>query len=641
MVTVEYKAFTKGFGVIDVSSAQFFKTNSHISFWVGIVMGIQLAYASPNRSGTMNVNGYVAHFGRRPPEGKDGVTLHGRGIADHHGKIIYSSRSFRYVNLTAKPTRVFREDNFSFWLDPTSPQCEIRKGDRVNLGMAVIQIIKLTPPRASKPSLDTPIRGTLTCKPISCYRCNPTRGCAIVQATSELLYRLRDYTTPHEVLRASVDWLLDLYRGDASGGEMQLNLGSPKAIAIRQLEGSESAWQDAEVPVEKNIDGKRAKVRAALERALSSDNLNTGPSFRFSNDKGTIIGMAAGILEETSRNQGISHAGHMIALQYPSKTQATRDDLCVLHHVAAHISDLLGTIGAAKLRWEHKLEYEAGLAVRGLFHDMRGVCKGASQSLNAINPGQPLPNNQLQHIQESLKILAKHIAKGLSAFQVCSTLNREWIDLKKVGELVLQLLFGDYPVLRDTRNWQVTILGQKNRKLPVVPTDAFAVQRILYNLANNAMHALGDRGGYPRVKRVHILLDTTRRHNLPYARIRVADDGPGMGRGALSTIFDARFSTRRDGHGVGAQVVAEQVRRHRGFIEVASEPDKGTVVGILLPCPVKSKKVNLADPSESWLQPYIGPACREAAVNRCELATLRRRDKQIDEWYKRQGSTKR
>ncbi len=75
-----------------------------------------------------------------------------------------------------------------------------------------------------------------------------------------------------------------------------------------------------------------------------------------------------------------------------------------------------------------------------------------------------------------------------------------------------------------------------------------------------------------------------------------------MSPGVIRKIFDPFFSTKFEGRGLGLAMVIGIVRRHNGAIQVTSEPGRGSVFRVLLPCSpeaVDQAREQAAEP-EPW-----------------------------------------
>jgi signal transduction histidine kinase len=51
----------------------------------------------------------------------------------------------------------------------------------------------------------------------------------------------------------------------------------------------------------------------------------------------------------------------------------------------------------------------------------------------------------------------------------------------------------------------------------------------------------------------------------------------------LERIFEPFVTTREDGTGLGLSISKQIVERHRGYIEVESQPDVGSTFTVVLP----------------------------------------------------------
>jgi CheY-like chemotaxis protein len=110
------------------------------------------------------------------------------------------------------------------------------------------------------------------------------------------------------------------------------------------------------------------------------------------------------------------------------------------------------------------------------------------------------------------------------------------------------------------------------------------------NLATNARDAMPYSGALSISTRVFEMGEGfVRAHGFGkpgmYARIEVSDTGAGMDERTRKKIFEPFFTTKGPGKGtgLGLPIAYSIVKQHDGFIDVSSEPGKGTTFRIHLP----------------------------------------------------------
>jgi signal transduction histidine kinase len=111
--------------------------------------------------------------------------------------------------------------------------------------------------------------------------------------------------------------------------------------------------------------------------------------------------------------------------------------------------------------------------------------------------------------------------------------------------------------------------------LPHVLLDRETFQAVLFNLAINAQQAMPGGGQLvvrTRPVRGGVALD-------------LIDTGGGMDEETMSHIFEAFYSTKPSGSGLGLPTAKKIVEAHGGRILVQSEPGRGTMFTIALPTP--------------------------------------------------------
>jgi two-component system, NtrC family, nitrogen regulation sensor histidine kinase NtrY len=124
-----------------------------------------------------------------------------------------------------------------------------------------------------------------------------------------------------------------------------------------------------------------------------------------------------------------------------------------------------------------------------------------------------------------------------------------------------------------------------DRSLPQVRLDAEQIRRVVINLVDNAVEALGGSaaGARPDGSAPTIVVETMHDHGNGVARIVVSDNGPGIPAADRDKLFMPYYSTKRRGSGLGLAIVRRIIVEHGGSIEAADNDPAGTRFVIELP----------------------------------------------------------
>ena len=136
--------------------------------------------------------------------------------------------------------------------------------------------------------------------------------------------------------------------------------------------------------------------------------------------------------------------------------------------------------------------------------------------------------------------------------------------------------------------------------------DTGQLEQVLMNLATNARDVM-PRGGKLTISTSLVEIDDAfiRTHGYgepgTFALVSVSDTGIGMNQMTAEKIFEPFFTTKETGKGtgLGLAMVYGIVKQHDGFINVQSEPGKGTTFNIYLPV-IKLQIVPVNSPSEQF-----------------------------------------
>ncbi|MFH1417765.1 MAG: HAMP domain-containing sensor histidine kinase [Planctomycetota bacterium] len=166
---------------------------------------------------------------------------------------------------------------------------------------------------------------------------------------------------------------------------------------------------------------------------------------------------------------------------------------------------------------------------------------------------------------------ANHLERILQEFMQCvgkRELRRSPVDLNQlVGDLV------DF--YRPQAEAHDIVLRLAASKEPLtVKVDQNVLKQALLNLLINAQQAMPEGG------EVYVHLT---QHSGTVARIDVIDCGPGIPESQRERIFQAYYSTKKGGSGLGLATTRQIIREHGGRIHLHSEPPQGSCFTILLP----------------------------------------------------------
>ena len=186
---------------------------------------------------------------------------------------------------------------------------------------------------------------------------------------------------------------------------------------------------------------------------------------------------------------------------------------------------------------------------------LSGVVVSAETALLWLQGDQP-------NIPEAQKALTRIVRDGNRAgevFRRIRTLIKKappQKDSLDINDLILEII--GLTQGEAARN-RVQILTRLEDGLPPIEGDRVQLQQVTLNLIMNALEAIGDRDAGPR----EILISTaaTPSRNV---HVRVQDSGPGIDPANLERIFDAFYTTKANGLGLGLSICRSIIEAHGG-----------------------------------------------------------------------------
>lgn len=126
--------------------------------------------------------------------------------------------------------------------------------------------------------------------------------------------------------------------------------------------------------------------------------------------------------------------------------------------------------------------------------------------------------------------------------------------------------------------------------------DKNQIAQVIDNIVINAQQAMPN-GGFIEVAVRNLSVEEGEYPSLSkgrYVKVSIKDGGIGMPKDVMPRIFDPFYTTKTKGHGLGLATCYSIVSRHGGWIDVESEPGRGSTFYVYLPAATESVAVNSA-----------------------------------------------
>ncbi len=228
-----------------------------------------------------------------------------------------------------------------------------------------------------------------------------------------------------------------------------------------------------------------------------------------------------------------------------------------------------------------------GQLAGGVAHDFRNQLTIIQGFASMLLDRSKVNKEDRKHVEEILKAVRRSaaITDQLLIFSRKESIHLEAVDLtesvKDMSRLLPQMVGEDIRLL---------IIPSPNACW--VNVDPGLFQQAIINMVVNARQAMPDGGGGTlTVETDSVELDQQALRGSPnaspgtYAVVTISDTGTGMDAKTLEHIFDPFFTTKEvgKGTGMGLAMVYGFVTSSKGFIQVDSEPDRGSTFRLYFP----------------------------------------------------------
>lgn len=148
----------------------------------------------------------------------------------------------------------------------------------------------------------------------------------------------------------------------------------------------------------------------------------------------------------------------------------------------------------------------------------------------------------------------------------------EPIDMNEIASEVIAL------ALSDLQRAHVSVVTEFGKDLPRVAGARVQLQQVIMNLLRNAIEALAGVNDGPKQ-----IIVKTQADPPGEVQVSVSDDGVGFGSQEIERIFDAFYTTKPDGMGIGLSVSRSIVENHNGRLWAKANKVHGATVAFAVP----------------------------------------------------------
>ncbi len=219
-----------------------------------------------------------------------------------------------------------------------------------------------------------------------------------------------------------------------------------------------------------------------------------------------------------------------------------------------------------------------GVLAGGIAHDFNNILTAVMGNLALAQLDIPPDNRAAASLRSAEKaaLRARDLTQQLLTFAKGGEPVRAAIQLESVvREMTTFALHGS----------QVKAHFEMSPDLWTADADKGQIGRVVQNLVINAVQAM-PRGGTLHISArndPHAGLNQPGLAPGKYLQIAITDTGEGISPENVARIFDPYFTTKQTGTGLGLAAVYSIIKKHRGHIEVESQPGQGTTFRFWLP----------------------------------------------------------
>ena len=286
---------------------------------------------------------------------------------------------------------------------------------------------------------------------------------------------------------------------------------------------------------------------AAFKRATESRDVNL--AYRIITSSGNVkhVHAVAHVMENVDRRPVF-----IGALQDVTERKAAEEALNRARSELAHVARV-STVSALTASIAHEVN-----------QPLSGIITNAGTCLRMLAADPPDVDGARDTARRTLRDgnRASDVISRLRALFSKREFTLEPLDMNDVTREVVALL------MSDLQRHRIVLQSEFADELPMITGDRIQLQQVVLNLLRNASDAMATVHDRPRHLRIRTLRDADDR-----VRLTVRDAGVGIDLQSMNKLFDAFYTTKTDGMGIGLSVSRSIIEKHNG--RLWAEPNDG------------------------------------------------------------------
>jgi PAS domain S-box-containing protein len=225
-----------------------------------------------------------------------------------------------------------------------------------------------------------------------------------------------------------------------------------------------------------------------------------------------------------------------------------------------------------------------GTLAGGIAHDLNNILSPIIMSVEMLQM-----KDSDAETQRWLSLIRENAERGADLIKQVLTFARG-LEGERIPVQIRHIVKDLVGVLKETLPKSISIKYDLGSATWLIAADPTQIHQVLMNVCLNARDAMPE-GGSLRIGVENVRIDDNYARLNPeaapgnYVQLTVEDTGSGMSADTVKRIFDPFFTSKALGHGtgLGLSTALTIIKSHGGFINVYSEPGRGSKFSINLP----------------------------------------------------------